>query len=367
MSITELPIEGAAAAATSAAAIAAADPALLDALFREHSHALRRLCRARLGNDRDADDAAQETLLRAWAAYDRFDESRPQWPWLAAIAGNVCIDLQRRNRSADARRAPSDLAPASPEDVALDGDRGELLRCALGQLAPSSQRLLYLREVEGWSYSRLSRLDGRSPGAIRTAVTRARNQLRHHVEATARATGRWPLSALLGVLWARGRARRERSRALVAELTARSVQVVDPTTGWASVLSGSTTAQMACGALLAAVVGVGAAQAPTVPERSPARVDAVVVEVPAHAPPHATSRPGPDLANASSGDVDPVSPLTGLAAPEVALPWEPVPSEEALATAIAPDGADAPEVLPGLSLNVLLPALLPSPPEPSLP
>ena len=244
------------------------DPALLEELYHQHGGALRALCRKRLSNDRDAEDACQEALLRAWSALDRFDPARPMWPWLATIAGNVCIDMQRRARTVETRRLPRDPEPMSPEEVAVDGDRTLLVREALGQLPSASQRVLFLRDVEGWSYGRISRHEGRSAPAIRTAVTRARHQLRTQVEAAAKAAGRWPLPAAIGVLWARGRRRARRARAGTTEVVTRSISVVDSSTGLATTFGSSVAAQVVCSALLmVAAAGIGAATAPAHPPR----------------------------------------------------------------------------------------------------
>lgn len=237
------------------------DPALLDALYREHGPALRRLCRRRLGNDRDAEDASQEALLRAWSSLDRYDPSRPMWPWLATIAANVCIDLQRRAHTAESRTAPAEPPPLSPEEAALDSDHGGVVREALGQLSSSAKAVLYLRDVEGWSYKRISRFEGRTPPAVRTAVTRARHQLRTQVEVMARAQGRWPLAAI-GLLWARAQRRARRIRSGANDLATRSAMLLDAPTALATSL-GSAVAVPAMVSALLVVATAGAGSPPS--------------------------------------------------------------------------------------------------------
>lgn len=226
------------------------DPAAFEELYRQHGPALQQLCHKRLGNAVDAEDACHEAMLRAWSSLDRYDPSRPMWPWLATIAGNVCLDLQRRSRLAESRRAPSDPVPMSPDEVALNGERDVVVREALASLPTSSRTVLFLRDVEGWSYTRIGRLEGRSAPAIRTAVARARHQLRTEVEAVARASGRWPLPAVLALLWARARRQARRVRSGTTDLTARSVSLVDGSGGLVGTLGSSAAAQMVCSALL---------------------------------------------------------------------------------------------------------------------
>jgi RNA polymerase sigma-70 factor (ECF subfamily) len=226
------------------------DPAAFEALYRQHGPALRQLCRKRLGNAVDAEDACHEAMLRAWSSLDRYDPSRPMWPWLATIAGNVCLDLQRRSRLAESRRAPSDPVPMSPDEVAVNGERDVVVREALALLPTSSRTVLFLRDVEGWSYTRIGRFEGRSAPAVRTAVARARHQLRTEVEAVARASGRWPLPAVLALLWARARRQARRVRAGTTDLATRSVSLVDGSTGLVGTLGSSAAAQVVCSALL---------------------------------------------------------------------------------------------------------------------
>ncbi|HEU4827758.1 MAG TPA: sigma-70 family RNA polymerase sigma factor, partial [Gemmatimonadales bacterium] len=115
---------------------AAGDDGAFGALVDRHAPAVRRAARVLLGNEHDADDAAQDGLLAAWRAIDRFDPERPFRPWLMRIVLNAARDLQRRGM---VRRtepiSPAEAAPgAGPE---RDTDRSlirEKLTQALAQL-----------------------------------------------------------------------------------------------------------------------------------------------------------------------------------------------------------------------------------------
>ncbi|HCH61609.1 MAG TPA: hypothetical protein DFR83_02310, partial [Deltaproteobacteria bacterium] len=66
-------------------------------LYRDTAAAVRARCRAVCGNHADADEALQETFLRAWRARDRFDGRHPL-AWLMTIARNTSLDIIRRRR-----------------------------------------------------------------------------------------------------------------------------------------------------------------------------------------------------------------------------------------------------------------------------
>lgn len=252
----------------------------LGALYDEYGERVRRLCQRRLRHDADAEDAAHEALLKAWAALPGFDRERPMWPWLAAIAGNVCIDVQRRQVTARTAWVPPPAAGSVlPEEAALGRETDEVVRQALGQLPTPAATALFLRDVQGWDYEQIGGHLDRSSGAARTAVARARHQLRRHVEDVARARGQWPLSGLLGVVWLRARRQGARLRTAAAELTPRAGRV-DGAADVAASAGLGTVAQAAFGALVV-LGGLTSALAPAAP--APRPTPAVTSASPAHA------------------------------------------------------------------------------------
>lgn len=281
----------------------------LTEIHREHGVALHRLCRRQLGSDADADDAVQEVLLRAWAALPGFDRARPMWPWLATIARNVCNDVHRRRRTDERRRVPVGGASAAPDEGLLRSDRDAVVREAVTRLPGSAATVLYLRDVEGWDYDRIAEHIDRKPGAARTAVTRARHQLRTHVEEVARARGQWPLSGLFGGWIAR---RRLRARNAAAEAAGTLGPRLDATADLGGLLA-HHGAQVAASAflLLGTLVGGFGADPPA----APAPVTALIDEAEAdRAAPHRGGAPG---------DTRPVAQTTDALTPDPAAPAPP--------------------------------------------
>ena len=135
-----------------------------------------------LGSVHDADDALQETMLRAWKASDRYEPRAQLSAWLHAIATNVCLTALARRRSRPAE-AIADLEHLQPyPDRLLDDivmrETVELAFITAIQLLPPKQRaVLILRDVLGWSAKEVAEALDDSVGAVTSALQRARSAL----------------------------------------------------------------------------------------------------------------------------------------------------------------------------------------------
>ncbi|GIU90883.1 MAG: DNA-directed RNA polymerase sigma-70 factor [Acidimicrobiia bacterium] len=179
-------------------------PAELEQRLERLRPELTGFCYRMLGSAFDAEDAVQETLVRAWRAYDRFEGRSSLRSWCYRIASNVCFDaLNGKQR----RARPVDLSPAGSIDgeltmrpdhtwlepvpdalvVPADGDPAEVavaresirlaFVAALQHLPPRQRAVLILRDVLRWQASEVAELLDTTVVSVNSALQRARATL----------------------------------------------------------------------------------------------------------------------------------------------------------------------------------------------
>lgn len=155
-----------------------------------HRRALHRHCYRMLGSLDDADDALQETMLRAWRALPRYKPTAPLRAWLYQIATNVCLTAAR-HRARDRAGIDRFLQPypdalldelpapdAGPEAIAEEREGIGLALVAAMQVLPPKQRaVLVLREALGWSARDVATMLDDTVPAVNSALQRAREGL----------------------------------------------------------------------------------------------------------------------------------------------------------------------------------------------
>jgi RNA polymerase sigma-70 factor (ECF subfamily) len=143
------------------------------------------------GDAADAQDAAQEALLKAYLALGRFRDGAPFRPWLLAIVAN---EARNRTRSAGRRTqlalragAALDEHAAPGADVAvLAGAERDTLLAALGRLASDHRELLTLRYLLDLSERECAAVLGCRPGTVKSRASRALRRLRDELAEEAR-------------------------------------------------------------------------------------------------------------------------------------------------------------------------------------
>jgi RNA polymerase sigma-70 factor (ECF subfamily) len=163
-------IEGPAAEAALLRAGQAGDPAALERLLAHHKRSVYALCLGILSHPEDAEDAVQETFLRALRALAGFRGEASFRTWLCRIALNLCLRWKASRHAAapwDEARSPATPADVSPEAIAL---RHLRLTEALRSLQPRHRAILLLKEREGWSVAEIA-------AALRCNEKRVENEL----------------------------------------------------------------------------------------------------------------------------------------------------------------------------------------------
>ena len=177
-------------------------PEDLELRLEEHRRELTAYAYRMLGSGFEAEDAVQETMLRAWRGFEAFEGRAALRSWLYRIATNVCLDML----SGKERRArPMDLGPAKsaeasnlgdplpeatwilpvPDDrvLPIDGDPAEVAEAresiriafiaALQHLPPKQRAVLVLRDVFRWKASEVAELLETSVASVNSALQRA--------------------------------------------------------------------------------------------------------------------------------------------------------------------------------------------------
>ncbi|GAA1803219.1 RNA polymerase subunit sigma-70 [Actinomadura chokoriensis] len=175
------------------------DQAAFSGVTERHRRELHVHCYRMLGSFDDAEDAVQETFLRAWRRRETFQGRSTLRAWLYRIATNACLDLlaKRRPEPATGGEVPwlqpypdqlLDEVPAGdadePEAVAVARETIELAYLvAVQHLAPRPRAALILRDVLGWPAKDVAELLGDSVNSVNSALQRARAGMREHLPA----------------------------------------------------------------------------------------------------------------------------------------------------------------------------------------
>jgi RNA polymerase sigma-70 factor (ECF subfamily) len=164
----------------------AGDKTAFDQIIINHQRKVISLAWRLLGNREDARDAAQETFLRVYKSFGRFDPSQDFNGWLYRIAVNVCRDLARKRRgniySLEAEVESGAVAePASSHDTesaAMLAQEHAILLRALATLPEKERAAIVLRDMEGLDTEEVARILGSSPTTVRSQICAARVKIK---------------------------------------------------------------------------------------------------------------------------------------------------------------------------------------------
>ncbi|MGW0189603.1 sigma-70 family RNA polymerase sigma factor [Streptomyces sp. NPDC003362] len=195
----------------------------LDVELEKYRVELTGYCYRMLGSSFEAEDAVQDTLVRAWRSHEKFEGRSSLRSWLYRIATNVCLDMltagNKRARPMDLSEATplaqAALSPrpdhtwlepmpdarvlpatADPAEAAVAKESVRLAFMAALQQLPAKQRaVLILREVLAWKASEVAELLGTSVASVNSALQRARATLAERPDPAADAAVSDPLDA----------------------------------------------------------------------------------------------------------------------------------------------------------------------------
>jgi RNA polymerase sigma factor (sigma-70 family) len=157
------------------------DREALDDLLRAHRDSITAVCRRRLRSRVDADDAVQETMLRAMGALGAVRDETRLRSYLCRIAERVCLDMMR----AGARPMPiAETHPQAvhaadePESLTIRREEAELVRRTLRALSERQAEALWLRDAMGEPVPAVAEHLGMTEGSTRVLLSRARRRMR---------------------------------------------------------------------------------------------------------------------------------------------------------------------------------------------
>lgn len=165
------------------------DPDSMASWVARHVGSIWPLClRAARGRTHEAEDLAQETLLRALDGLASFEPGRDLAPWLRGIATRVVADHYRRSHgrpevgTLDPDSLPSAANPHGNPDGDPDANPAELLASALQGCDPLTQQVLSLRYADRMGWVEIGALLGLTPSAVKKRIHRGRASMLRRLE-----------------------------------------------------------------------------------------------------------------------------------------------------------------------------------------
>jgi RNA polymerase sigma-70 factor (ECF subfamily) len=157
------------------------DPDAVRALYREYGRFVYAVAHRVLGRADLAEDAVQQTFVRAWQAAERIDVERDPAPWLATIAKRTAIDVYRH----ESRRESDAIEHVPPDDPAvvnLPPDMGTLdavwhVRRAIDELAPEEAVVVRMQHLDGMTHTDIAERLGIAVGTVKSRSYRAHRKL----------------------------------------------------------------------------------------------------------------------------------------------------------------------------------------------
>jgi RNA polymerase sigma-70 factor (ECF subfamily) len=170
----------------------AGDRIAFSSLVESYQKPVYNLAYRMLGSVAEAEDATQESFIRAYTRLHTYDPARKFSSWLLAIASHYCIDQLRKRRiqtlpldDLPPRIELSMPATTLPEQVVVRRQNESAVQALLSVLAPAYRTPLILRYWYDMSYREIAETMDLNEGTVKTRLYRARNKLARHLSSTA--------------------------------------------------------------------------------------------------------------------------------------------------------------------------------------
>lgn len=167
------------------ARVARGDEPAYRQLTRRHLPAMLGLARRILGNAADAEDVAQEAMLRVWTHAPRWQPLAAFRTWLTRVVVNLCLDRKRRAQWVEVDAAGDIVDPApTASEAAEHSERERLLARAIAELPARQRTAIVLTYSEGMSNAQVAEILDTTVSAVETLLVRGKQNLRARLRVT---------------------------------------------------------------------------------------------------------------------------------------------------------------------------------------
>jgi RNA polymerase sigma-70 factor (ECF subfamily) len=165
------------------ARVALGDEAAYRLLSRRHVPAMLGLARRILGNATDAEDVAQEAMLRVWTHAPRWQPLAQFRTWLTRVVVNLCLDRKRRAAWVALEKAGEIVDPTlGASELAEQNERERLVAAAIDGLPARQRTAIVLTYGDGMSNAQVAEILDTTVSAVETLLVRAKQNLRRALE-----------------------------------------------------------------------------------------------------------------------------------------------------------------------------------------